>query len=144
MKILILNEELEQVITPLISEGNGIFIADNIPLGRYTWKISDDCYDIQTGVVDVFENGVEVEIPVQMNFDAIRHVKKYFTTIGDGINTTFLINHNFDTKDVDVTVFDNNTGETVFAESTRTSVNTITLDFVVAPAIDQFRVIVRG
>ena len=79
-----------------------------------------------------------------VSVQAGEELKEYTTTIGNNSSITFLINHNLNTKDVDVIVFDNNTGESVLVENTRTSVNDVTLYFAKVPTTDQYRVIVRG
>ena len=62
--------------------------------------------------------------------------------VGDGTNTVYAVNHNLGTRDVIVQVFDNATFETVFLDTTRTSVDTVTLTFATAPASNAYRVLI--
>ena len=63
--------------------------------------------------------------------------------VGDGSNTVYAVNHNLGTRDVIVQVFDNATFETVFLDTTRTSVDTVTLTFATAPSSNAYRVLIQ-
>lgn len=65
-------------------------------------------------------------------------------TIGDGILTSYTIDHNFGTRDVNVQIYDAATYDTVFADVVRTNTNTITVSFTDAPTSGAFRVVVTG
>lgn len=65
-------------------------------------------------------------------------------TIGDGILTAYPITHNFNTRDVNVQIYDIATFDTVFADVVRTNANTITVSFTNAPATGAFRVVITG
>ena len=62
--------------------------------------------------------------------------------IGDASNTSFDITHNLNTRDVIVQLYDNSTYETVYTDVTRTDEVTVNISFVVAPATDQYRVLI--
>lgn len=70
------------------------------------------------------------------------------TNIGDGSATSFTINHNLNTRDVQVTVYANSGNfDDVFVEITRPTVNSVNVIFdptSTAPAINAFRVVVIG
>ena len=71
--------------------------------------------------------------------------QKFSMSIGDGVATTFVVNHNMDTRDVVVEVYDNATWVTVYAQVVRTDVNNVTVDFNVPPPVpDAYRVVVIG
>lgn len=70
--------------------------------------------------------------------------RKFSASIGNASLTAFTVTHNLNTFDVDVQVFDNGTTETVEADVTRPTVNTVLVTFAVAPTTNQFRVLVRG
>lgn len=71
--------------------------------------------------------------------------QKFAMSIGDGVATSFIVNHNFDTRDVVVEVYDAATWTTVFAQVVRTDENNVTVDFnVPPPAADAYRVVVVG
>ena len=65
-------------------------------------------------------------------------------TIGDGSNTSYVITHNFGTRDVVIQVFDVATYDTVIADTLRTSIDTVTVTFATAPASNTYRVVITG
>lgn len=67
---------------------------------------------------------------------------KFATAVGDGTATSFPINHNFNTKDVDITVIEVATGETVYADVTRPTVNQANVAFGSAPTLNEYRILV--
>jgi len=69
-------------------------------------------------------------------------VSRFATTIGDTTNTSYTVTHNFNTLDVEVEIVEVSSGETVFADIARTSVNAISVSFATAPTLNQYRVIV--
>ena len=69
-------------------------------------------------------------------------VSRFATTIGDATNTSYTVTHNFNTLDVGVEIIEVSSGETVFADIARTSVNAISVSFATAPTLNQYRVIV--
>jgi hypothetical protein len=72
-------------------------------------------------------------------------VSKYNTSIGDGSATSYTVTHNLNTRDVQVTLYDNTAPYAeVIADVQHTTVNTITVLFSVAPTSNQYRVVVQG
>ena len=70
---------------------------------------------------------------------------KHAQDVGNGSATSFVVTHNFNTRDVTVTVREAGSPyELVYADVEFTSVNTITVSFATAPSNNQFRVIVVG
>lgn len=63
--------------------------------------------------------------------------------VGDGSNTAYAITHNLNSRDVIVQVYDNATYENVFVDTARPTVNTVTLTFATAPALNSYRVIIQ-
>jgi hypothetical protein len=61
-----------------------------------------------------------------------------------GVATSFDIDHNFNTRDVTVQVFDSATYDTVFTDVVRSSVNRVQVSFSVAPGASSYRVVVTG
>ena len=72
-------------------------------------------------------------------------IRKYAASFGDGSATSYVITHNFNTRDVTVVVFPNSgTYDNVEVDVGRTSVNAVTLVFATAPASNAYRVVVIG
>ena len=68
--------------------------------------------------------------------------RSWVGSIGDGATTSIQITHSLATKDVIIQLYDTTTNETVFADVTRDTVNTATIDFTTAPASGAIRVLV--
>lgn len=64
--------------------------------------------------------------------------------IGDGVETSYTVVHNFNTRDVIVQVYDASNYDTVIADVVRTDANTVTVLFSTAPASNAFKVVVTG
>ena len=72
-------------------------------------------------------------------------VTKYAANVGDGSNTSYTITHSLNTKDVQVTVYDNSSPYAeVICDVQHTSTSAVTLLFSVAPTSNQYRVVVQG
>jgi len=68
--------------------------------------------------------------------------RSWVGSIGDGATTSIQITHSLATKDVIIQLYDTTTNETVFADVTRDTVNTATIDFTTAPASGAIRVLI--
>lgn len=72
-------------------------------------------------------------------------VRKVGATVGDGAATAYVITHNLNTRDVQVTVYTNAAPyDEVLADVEHTDLNTVTVRFAVAPAANAYRVAVQG
>jgi hypothetical protein len=72
-------------------------------------------------------------------------VRKYAASIGDGAATSYTVTHNLNTRDVQVTVYDNSSPYAeVVVDVQHATTNTITVLFSVAPTSNQYRVVVQG
>jgi hypothetical protein len=72
-------------------------------------------------------------------------IRKHVASFGDGSATSYTITHNFNTRDVQVSVFPNSgTYDDVEVDVGRTSVNEVTLVFATAPTSNAYRVVVIG
>lgn len=77
--------------------------------------------------------------------NSVWSTKKFQANIGDGSATSYVVTHNFNTRDVDTEVYRNSgTFDTVLVEVQRTSLNAVTVVFDTAPTINSFRVLVRA
>jgi hypothetical protein len=80
-----------------------------------------------------------------LEFATTYGVRKIATTIGDGIATTFTVDHNFDTKDVTVQIFQNNESYAqIEADVEHSSTSAVTIKFALAPNNNEYRVVVVG
>jgi hypothetical protein len=69
----------------------------------------------------------------------------YEETIGNNTNTSFAINHNLGTKDLNVIVRENiNPYDVVEVNWEATTINTVTVDFSAAPTTNSKRVVIKG
>lgn len=72
-------------------------------------------------------------------------VTPYSVDVGDGSSTSIVVTHNLGTRDVQVEVYDTSSPwATVDCDVERTSTNTVTLIFTVAPATAKYRCVVTG
>lgn len=71
--------------------------------------------------------------------------RKYTTTIGDGVETSYTITHNLNTRDVHVSVYKNSADyDEVEVDVLKASTSTVVLNFAVAPTTNQYVVSVIG
>lgn len=69
--------------------------------------------------------------------------RKFTQNIGDGSATQYDITHNFNTRDVQITVYRNGTPwDDINCDRSRPSVNAVRLNFVSAPTSNQFTVVI--
>ena len=70
---------------------------------------------------------------------------KYTTTLGNAVDTTFIVTHNLNTRDVTVTIRETNSDyEQVITDVTFTSLNTLTVAFATIPTASQYTITVVG
>ena len=65
-------------------------------------------------------------------------------TVGNGSDTSFAVTHNFGTRAVVVQVYDSSSYDTVIADVVRTTTDTVTVSFSVAPSSNAYTVVVTG
>jgi hypothetical protein len=70
--------------------------------------------------------------------------RKFAASVGNNAATSFVLTHNFNTRDVAITVYDNSTYAEVFADATHSTADTVTIAFAVAPTTNQYRVVIVG
>lgn len=70
--------------------------------------------------------------------------RKATANVGNASATSFAVEHNLNTRDVQVQVYDNATYDTVEVDVVRTDANTVTVSFATAPGTNAYRVVVVG
>ena len=96
------------------------------------------------GEVDAGTDDARIVTPLKLATWSGR-IKKYAANLGDGSATSYVITHNFNTRDVTVAVFPNSgTYDDVEVDVGRTGVNEVTLVFATAPTSNAYRVVVTG
>lgn len=70
--------------------------------------------------------------------------RTYAETVGNGVDTVFVIAHNFGTTDVEVGTFEVSSGEEVTVDITARTINTVTVRFATAPDAGQYRIVIQG
>lgn len=88
-------------------------------------------------------NDTDIVTPLKLKtfFDAT--VGGFAATFGNGSSTSFVITHNLNTLDVVAQIVEVSTGDTVYADVSRTNVNTITATFNSAPSTNQYRIVIK-
>lgn len=72
-------------------------------------------------------------------------IRKFSANVGDASATSFNIDHNFNTRDVQVEVYRNSGNyDSIICDVQRTTVNRVVLTFNAAPASNAYRVVVLG
>ena len=70
---------------------------------------------------------------------------KYTTTLGNAVDTTFVVTHNLNTRDVAVTIRETGDDyEQVITDVTFTSLNTLTVAFAAIPTASQYTITIVG
>lgn len=151
-------DELEQAVTS-VEEGTNAGVTYrqtvvNVTLD--TTSLSWSVFGSSAGAASETSAGI-MEIATQAETDAgnddaravtplklatsVFASKKYTTNIGDGSATSYVVTHNLNSRDVDVTVYRNSGNyDDVIVEVQRTTVNSVTILFDTAPAASAYRV----
>ena len=145
--------------------GQGTYIGSNsIYLDGTSFSvIADSTRGLATDVDGVFvktANGIhfdgngDLEIYAGTGFDISSGllefasgygVRKHSESIGDGVETSWVVTHGFNTRDITVQVFDNSSPYAqVEADVEHTNSGDVTIKFASAPTTDQYRVVVIG
>lgn len=67
----------------------------------------------------------------------------FIKNIGDNSAKSITVNHNLNSKDIIIELYEIATGQTVYTDVTRVDENNIVLEFAEAPTTNQFRVLIR-
>lgn len=67
----------------------------------------------------------------------------YAADLGNGSAISFAVTHNLGTKDLVCELYENATGQTVYADIVRTTLNTVTVSFATAPILNEYRLVIK-
>lgn len=154
--------EFEQAVTT-VEEGTSAGIsfrqtAVNITVGSTTvaWVVfgtaAGAASETSAGIAelatqaetDAGADDLRIVTPLKLASSAFAS-KKFNASVGDGSATSYLLTHNLGTRDVSVEVYRNSGNfDMVLVEVQRTSINTVTLLFDVAPTANQFRAVIKS
>ena len=82
--------------------------------------------------------------PLKLKTYLDNRVGGYNAFVGDGVNTSFIINHNLGTTDISVTLYEAiGSKYEVIADVAHTDNNNITVSFAVAPSVWEYRVVIK-
>jgi hypothetical protein len=120
-----------------LTGGGGSALAVNTGTGL---EISGDAVRLATQ-----GTGIAGGAGSTLSIDTAVVVRKYAVDIGNGSLTAFTITHNFGTRDVTWSCYDNTTFEEYIPEVVHTTTNTLTATFSgVTPTSNQLRFVVHG
>ena len=133
--------------------GSGTFTANQS--GNTTISISHDDTSSQSSVnnsglsviqdvtLDTYGHTTGLtSVDLTSGIDGRVTAREFSVSIGDGINTSYTVTHNLDTRDVIVQLYDVSSYETVYADVTRATVDTVTIAFASAPNSSDIRVLI--
>lgn len=114
--------------------------ADGTPSITAEVKLATTSYLSTTGGLAVDKSTLETALTTD------GFTRKFsYTAVADSSTTTFNVDHNFNTKDVIVQVYDVDTFDTVECDVVRSTVNRVVVSFTVAPTTgSDYRVVVIG
>lgn len=135
-------EDVQDVVGGLISGSNSLSVtytdgSDSLTLDT-TLQTASPSYLVKA-------NGLAVDLPtLETQLISDSFARKAAANVGNGVNTSFALVHNFGTRDVTVNVYDSTTYETVETDVVRTDSNTVTVTFASAPSSNAYRVVIVG
>ena len=130
----------------LLSQGSGtatwgaLDLADSdattnlLPINRGGTSASTAA-GARTALAETSTSGITVQTPV---------LARVAYQVLSGSSTSYTVTHNFGTRNVVVQVFDSSTNETVFTDVTRSTTDSVTIGFAVAPTSGDYTVVVTG
>ena len=130
---------------------NGVIDTDNVIFSSFA-AAAPAASETTAGIaelatqaeVDAGTDDARIVTPLKLATYSGR-IRKHVASFGDGSATSYVITHNFNTRDVQVSVFPNSgTYDDVEVDVGRTSVNEVTLVFATAPTSNAYRVVVIG
>jgi hypothetical protein len=96
------------------------------------------------GITTTAEGAAGAATANQLAIDTDVVVRRYAETIGNDADTTIVVTHGLNTRDVQVTIYDIGTNAEVTTDVVHSTANAVTLYFAVKPAQDAYRVVIFG
>lgn len=157
--------KLDDAVTGLVTTVDGLALSASVAGSGLTFTagvISRDAIDLDQGSGDTtgtlpIDQGGTGETTAAAARDALADTpaagsntstptlaRVASKAVGNGIDTSFTVTHNFNSRAVVVQVYDSSTYDTVIADVERTSADAVTVAFSVAPASNAYTVVVTG
>lgn len=125
----------------------GTFIDNPIGFSKWMAWESGDTASRPSGA-QIGRMYFDTDVPAPVWWDGagwVSLVKSYSETVGDGVATSFDIDHNLGTRDVTIQMYETNTYAPVTPLSMiRATVNRVTIGFAAPPPSNWLRVVIQG
>lgn len=136
-----------------LTASSAVMVEEGTTFGDSQWRLitNDDIVVgttplnwTQIGAAVSYVNGAGLDLTGNV-FSLVANVpRKFSAAIGDGVLTSFVVNHNLGTRDVAISVYYDADGVEVECGVARTGTNSIALDFVSPPDAGSLRCVVVG
>lgn len=135
--VLVANKD--NASTSLVSDW--VFLQTNV--SQATESVQGIARIATQSITNTGTNDTDIVTPLKLKTFFDNTVGGFATTIGNGSSLSFALTHNLNTLDVVVQVVEVSTGDTVYVDVARTTVNVATITFNTAPAVNQYRVVIK-
>lgn len=81
--------------------------------------------------------------PLKLKTLLDNRVGTYSINIGNNTDTSFVVTHNLNSKNIIIVIYDNASEEEVITDVATTTVNSVTVSFTIAPTTNKYRVVVK-
>jgi hypothetical protein len=107
--------------------------------------------ETRTGIAEIAtqietDNGTDDErivTPLKLKTLLDNSVGGFTINIGNNINNSFAIEHGLNTKNIIVTIYDNNNDEEIYTDVFTTTNNIVTISFITPPTVNKYRVVIK-
>lgn len=112
--------------------------------GRTATETRSGIAEIATQVeVDTGTDDTTIVTPLKLKTHLDTRSGGFAANVGNGTNTSFVLTHGLNTRDVIISVYDNATYEEVFTDVAVTTTTTVTVTFAAAPSNNAYRVVIK-
>ena len=132
------------VTNGIISSGNVVIGSNSVPIGSRLMVVGGNINlnsnsGVQSGFGVVYSDGT---FQTTASSSVSASISKYSTTIGDGTSNVYSVMHNLNDANVSIIVKEVSSNYIVYPDIQQTNVNAISVQFVAAPTINQYSVLV--